>query len=144
MTLKTEKGETIFITIERNWQGEQVAWAKRRHKEEAELYSLHVAAWLVKLCGDCAIAKLDPATQILVKKVEWRNNIPLCPEEAEIEDASEMKIDWLIDIKDLETTADDNNSIVMDDASIGSFGSHVYFSSTQSQTQNSFIQTNEH
>ena len=55
-----------------------------------------------------------------------------------------MKIDWLIDIKDLETTADNNNSIVMDDASIGSFGSHVYFSSTQSQTQNSFIQTNEH
>ena len=144
MALKTEKGETTFITIERNWQGEQVAWAKRRHKEEVELYSSHMAAWLVKLCGDCAIAKLDPATQTLMKKVGQRNNILLHLEEAEIEDASEMKIDWLIDIKDLETTADDNNSNVMDDASIGSFGSYVYFSSTQSQTQNSFVQTNEH
>ena len=102
-----------------------------------------MAAWLVKLHGDGVIAKLDPATQALVKKVEWRNDIPLYPEEAEIEDASEMKIDWLIDMKELETNADDDNSIIMDDASIGSFGSHVYFSSTQPQNQNTSIQTDE-
>ena len=93
MDLKTDKGETIFITVERNWQGEQVAWAKRLYKKEAELYSLHMAAWLVKLCGDGVIAKLDPEIQALVKKVEWRDNIPLYPDEAAIEDASEMKID---------------------------------------------------
>ena len=143
MDLKTEKGETIFITVERNWQGEQVAWAKRLYKKEAELYSSHMAAWLVKLHGDGVIAKLDPATQALVKKVEWRNDIPLYPEEAEIEDAGEMKIDWLIDMKELETNADDDNSIILDDASIGSFGSHVYFSSTQPQNQNTSIQTDE-
>ena len=144
MDLKTDKGDTMFIVVERNWQGEQVAWEKRKHKEEAELYSSHMAAWLVKLHGNSIIAKLDPATQALVKKVEWRNGIPLHPEEAEIEDASEMKIDWLIDMKELETTADDDVSVAMDDMSISSFGSHVHFSSTQSQHQSSSFQTDEH
>ena len=43
-------------------------------------------------------------------------------EESE-ENTSKMKIDWLIDIKELETTGVDDKSIAMDDVSIGSFGS---------------------
>ena len=144
MDLKTKDGETIFIAVERNWQGEQVSWAKRRYKEDAELYSSHMAAWLVKLHGDCIIAKLDPDIQALVKKVVWRDNVPLYPEEAEIEDASEMKIDWLIDIKDLETTANDDKSIAMDDMSVGSFGSQAFFSSTLSQSQDTSNHYDEH
>ena len=144
MDLKTKDGETIFIAVETNWQGEQVAWAKRKYKEDAELYSSHMAAWLVKLHGDCITAKLDPEIQTLVKKVVWRNNVPLYPEEVEIEDASEMKIDWLIDIKELETMADDDKSIAMDDVSIGSFGSQAFFSSTLSQSQDTSNHFDEH
>ena len=132
MDLKTEKGETIFIAIERSWQGEQVAWAKRKYKEEAEKYSSYMAAWLVKLHGEGIIAKLDPDVQKIVKTVEWRDNIPLYPEEVEVKDASKMKIDWLIDIKELETTGVDDKSVAMDNVSIGSFGSQSFFSTTQS------------
>ena len=135
MDLKTVDGETIFIAVERNWQGEQVAWAKRKYSAEAEVYSSHMAAWLVKLHGECITAKLDPDVQQVVKTVEWRENIPLYPEEAEVEDASKMTIDWLIDISEIRTSTVDDKSITMDDVSIGSFGDQSFFSTTQSQHQ---------
>ena len=135
MDLKTVDGETIFIAVERNWQGEQVAWAKRKYSAEAEVYSSHMAAWLVKLHGECITAKLDPDVQQIVKTVEWRENVPLYPEEAEVEDASKMTIDWLIDISEIRTSTVDDKSITMDDVSIGSFGDQSFFSATQSQHQ---------
>jgi len=70
-----------------------------------------------------------------VKTVEWRENIPLYPEEAEVEDASKMTIDWLIDISEMGTSTVDDKSITMDDVSIGSFGDQSFFSTTQSQHQ---------
>ena len=39
---------------------------------------------------------------------------------------------------------DDDKSIAMDDVSIGSFGSQAYFSSTQSQSQDTSNQFDEH
>ena len=102
MDLKTENRETIFIAIERFWQGDLISWAKRKHKAEAEVHSSRIAVQLVKLHRECITAKLDPDVQKIVKTVEQRDDIPLHLEEAEIEDASKMKIDWLIDIKELE------------------------------------------
>ena len=55
-----------------------------------------------------------------------------------------MKIDLLIDIKDLETTANDDKSIAMDDMSVGSFGSQAFFSSTLSQSQDTSNHFDEH
>ena len=128
MDLKTAYGETIFIVVEKNWQGEQVAWAKRKHGVEAEAHASHMSAWLVKLHGECVTAKLDPDIQQIVKTVKWRDNIPLYLEEAEIEDASKITVDWIIDISELETTTVDDKSIAMDDVSISSFGDQTFFS----------------
>ena len=144
MELKTTKGQTMFVAIEKSWQGEQVAWAKRKYNEEAEKYTSHMAAWLVKWHGDGIFAKLDPDVQKMVKSVVWKNNLPLYPEEVEIEDASTMKIDWLIDIKELEMTGVDDKSITMDDVSVVSFGSQSFFSTTQSPNQESFFQNDTH
>ena len=55
-----------------------------------------------------------------------------------------MKIDWLIDIKELEMTGIDDKSVAMDDASIASFGSQYFFSATQSQNHDSHFQSDTH
>ena len=128
MDLKTKDGETIFVVVERNQQGEQVSWVKRKHKEEAELYSSHMVVQLVKLHGDCITAKLDPDVQQIAKTVAQRDNTSLYLEEAEIEDSSKMKIDQLINIKELETTATNDKSVTIDNASISSFRNKVSFS----------------
>ena len=57
--LKTEGKEKIFIAIERSWQGDLTLWVKRKYKAEAEVFSAHMAAWLVKLHRDSIMAKLD-------------------------------------------------------------------------------------
>ena len=144
MELKTDGGDAMFIAIERSWQGEQIAWTKKKHHKEAEKCTSHMAAWLVKLHGNSIIAKLDPEIQKMVKTVVWRDNLPLHPEEVEIEDASKMKIDWLIDVKELEMTGVDDKSITMDDVSIGSFGDQTFFSATKSQDQDSHLQGDTH
>ena len=143
MDLRTKDGQNIFIAVERNWQGEQVSWAKRKCKAEAELHSSHIVTWLVKSHGDGVAAKLDPEIQTSAQKVVWRDKVPLHPKEIEIEDASEMRIDWLIDIKELETTTDDDKSIATGDVSISSFGTQAFFSSTQSQSQDTSKQLDE-
>ena len=93
MELETEGGNKMFIAIERSWHGDLTLWAKRKYKAEVEVFSTHMAAWLVKLHGDRIIAKLDPDMQKTVKTVVWREGVPLHPEEAEIEDASKIEID---------------------------------------------------
>ena len=111
---------------------------------EAEVFSAHMAAWLVKLHGDSIMAKLDPDMQKIVKMVEWREGVLLYLEEAEIEDAYKMEIDWLIDIKELETTEGDNKSVTIDDISIQSFGDRSFFSVNQTQNKEDDFQSNTH
>ena len=74
------------------------------------------------------IAKLDPNMQNLVKIVIWRDDVPLYPEEVEIEDASKINLDWLINIKDLDIIEDNKKSVIMDDPSILSFSEQSFFS----------------
>ena len=66
--------------------------------------------------------------QNLVKTVVWRDDVLLYPEEAEIEDASKINLDWLIDIKDLDIMEDNNRSVTMNDTSIISFSEQSFFS----------------
>ena len=80
-----------------------------------------MAVWLIKIHGNSIIAKLDSDMQKIVKIVVWRDNTPLYPEKAEIEDASKINIDWLIGIKELDIMEDDDKSIAMDNTSILSF-----------------------
>ena len=65
--------------------------------------------------------------QQLVKSVEWRDGMLLCSEEAEIEDTSKIKIDWLIGMTDLDIAEGDDRSIAMDNTSILSFGGKSFF-----------------
>ena len=71
--------------------------------------------------------KLDSCVQDLVKSIEWRNELPLHPEESDIEDTDDLKIDWLIDVKSLEIKGKDDRSVMMDNASIASFGNNSFF-----------------
>ena len=128
MSLESKSSDRIFIAIERSWQGELSLWAKRKFKADAEIYSSHMAAWLMKIHGKSVLAKLDPDMQNLVSTVIWRDDIPLYPEEAEIEDASKINLDWLIDIKELDIMESDNRSVMMDDTSIVSFSEQSFFS----------------
>ena len=50
------------------------------------------------------------------------------PEEAEIEDASKINLDWLIDTKDLDIMESNNRSVTMDGMSIISFSEQYFFS----------------
>ena len=72
--------------------------------------------------------------------ISYFKTIPKTPKS----DPSKMKIDWLIDIKELETTGVDDKSVAMDDMSIGSFGSQSFFSTTQSQNQDYYLQGDTH
>ena len=64
----------------------------------------------------------------MVKTVIWRDDIPLYPEEVEIEDASKINLNWLVDIKDLDIIESDNRSVTMDDMLIISFSKKSFFS----------------
>ena len=48
-------------------------------------------------------------------------------EEAEIEDASKINLDWLIDIKDLDIMKGDNRSVTIDNILIISFSEQSFF-----------------
>ena len=64
--------------------------------------------------------------QELVHSVEWRNDLPLYLEEAEIEDVGNLKLDWSIDMTDLEIGGKEDKSVIMDDASIKLFGGNSF------------------
>ena len=93
MDLDTDSGEKIFTTIERSWQGDITAQAKRKCKAEAEAFATHMAAWLVKLHRSSIITKLDTDIQKIEKTVEWREGVPLYLEEAQTEDKSKIELD---------------------------------------------------
>ena len=79
---------------------------------------------------DAIISKLDPDMKAIIKTVIWRDRVPLYPEEAEIEDASKINIDWLINMKELDIESEDNKSIAMNNISITLFGNYSFFSTT--------------
>ena len=128
MNLKSKSGDEIFAAIEQSWQGDLTLWAKRRYKAEVEIFSVYMTAWLVKLHGDSILTKLDPDMQKAVKMVQQREGVPLYLEEAEIEDASKIQLDWLIDIEELKNIEEEDKSIVLDDLSVVSFSKQSFFS----------------
>ena len=87
-----------------------------------------MAAWLTKIHGMSILAKLDPDMQNLVSTVVWRDDVPLYPEEVEIEDASKINLDSSIDIKDLDIMESNNRSVMIDDTSIVLFSEQSFFS----------------
>ena len=125
MNITSKSGDKLFIAIERAWNGELTLWAKRKFRAEAEMHASHVEAWLIKLHGDSVLSRMDPDMQNVVKAVVWRDGFPLCTEEAEIEDAGNIQIEWLLDMKELEIKEKDDSSIAMDDTSIQSFGENL-------------------
>lgn len=54
--------------------------------------------------------------------------MPSYLEEAEIEDASKISIDWLINIKELKSMKSDNKSATMDNTLVISFSEKSFFS----------------
>ena len=92
--------------------------AKRKFKAEAEECASHMAVWLVKKHGDSILTKLDPEIQEVVKIVIQREDVPLHPEEVEIEDASKIEIDWLVDVKGLDEMRKNDVSVALDDTSV--------------------------
>ena len=135
MNLKSKNGDKLYIAVERAWHGELSLWAKRKYKTEAETHASHMAAWSQKLHGSSILTKLDPQVQDLVRSVKWRDGFPLHPEEAEIEDAGNLKLDWLIDMKELDIKEQDDRSVAMDDTSIVSFGEKSFFSRSETLQQ---------
>ena len=65
--------------------------------------------------------------QEVVKTVILRENVPSYLNEVEIEDASKIKIDYLIYIKVLEIISKEDRSRAMDDVSVVSFGEQSWF-----------------
>ena len=55
-----------------------------------------------------------------------------------------MEIDWLIDIKELETIGGDDKSVTIDNISIQSFGDKLFFSVNQTQNQEDDFQSDTH
>ena len=77
-----------------------------------------MVAWLVKKDRDCIFSKLDLVMQEVVKTVVWRGDAPLHPKEAEIEDATKIEIDWLVDIKELDAFRNDDRLVALDNTSV--------------------------
>ena len=51
----------------------------------------------------------------------------MCPEESEIEDPCVIKIDWLMDTKELEIRDIEDKSVAMNDVSVVFFGNQSWF-----------------
>ena len=66
--------------------------------------------------------------QLIIKIVSQRNKVLLYLEEVEIEDASKINIDWLINIKELQNIESDSKSVAIDDTSDISFSEKAFFS----------------
>ena len=128
MNLETKEKKKIFIAAQRSWQGDLTLQAKNKFKTEAEEHTSHAAAWLVKKHRDSILAKLDLEIQEVFKMVVQREDVLSCSEEVEIEDASKIEIDWLVDIKELDKIRKDDISVVLDDASVLFQTDNLFFS----------------
>ena len=65
--------------------------------------------------------------QKVIREVAWKEKASMCLGEAEMEDASEIKIDQLIDIKELDSMDKENKLVAIDDASAASFSEQSFF-----------------
>ena len=115
MDLETKEKKKIFIAAERSQQGDLTLLVKRKFKAEGEEHASHIVAQLVKKYRDNILTKLDLKIQKQVKTVIQRENIPFHSEEVEIEDASKIEMNWLVDIKELDEMRKDDVSVVLDD-----------------------------
>ena len=52
--------------------------------------------------GSHVLSKFNTGMQYLVSSVELKDELPPCPEDATIEEASNINIAWLIDIEELD------------------------------------------
>ena len=59
--------------------------------------------------------------QKVVEEVAWSKGVPMCPDKAEIEDTIKIKINQLMDTKELGSAEKEDRSIAMDDAFVMSF-----------------------
>ena len=59
MSLKEEKGDTVFVAIECSWQGDWSLQAKRKYEKVAEEHAVHLPAQLVKEHREAVLTKLD-------------------------------------------------------------------------------------
>ena len=73
--------------------------------------------------------------QSTVKEVAQREGVPMCLEEIEMEDSSEIQINQLIDTKEIESIDKENRSVAIDDTSLVSFCEQPFFS-MHSMSQN--------
>ena len=87
-----------------------------------------MAAWLVKLHGESILSKLDPGMQKVVKMVQQREGVPLYLEEVEIEDASKIQLDQLIDIEELKNKEEEDKSVSLDNMFVVLFSIQSFFS----------------
>ena len=77
---------------------------------------------LVKIHGDSVLTKLDLGMQKVIKIVQWREGVLLYLEKVEIEDASKIQLDWLIDIEELKNMEEEDKSVVLDNIIVALFG----------------------
>ena len=66
--------------------------------------------------------------QEVVKTVAQREDVLLYPEEAKIEDASKIEIDWLVDVKELNEFGKDDRLVALDDTLVLSQTDQSFFS----------------
>ena len=95
---------------------------------DTEAFAACMIAWLIKLCDDSILSKLNPDKQKVVKEIVQREGVPMYLEEAEIKDASKIGINQLIDTKELEIRHIEEKSIGIDNVSIVSFSDQSWFS----------------
>ena len=60
MDMQTCSGEKYFSAIKKSWQVDYVLWAKHKFKGEAAVYASYSPSWLIELCGNELVSKLDP------------------------------------------------------------------------------------
>ena len=84
---------------------------------------------------DSILTKLGPEIQKVVKTVIWRKDIPSCSKEVEIEDASKIEIDWLVDVKGLDEMRKNDVSVALDDTSVLSMTDNLFFSTNPTSQQ---------
>ena len=83
--------------------------------------------WLVKEHGEAVLTKLDSHVQDLVSSIAQIDGVLLCPEDAVIDQASKVIIDWLIGIEELEIDERKKFVIAIENAILGSIGSRTFF-----------------
>ena len=102
MYIKSKGGDKLCISIERLQNGELTLQVKQKLRIETDVHASYVVVCLLNLHGVSALSKLDLDMQQLVLIVEQRDRFVSCSEEVEIEDVSNLNLDWLVDMKELE------------------------------------------